>query len=255
VVRDSVSYCRIASHRFASFRIVSYPFVSFRILSSSVVVPRRIPLLFPPPRKCSERGKQNNNNNNNNNNNGNDNDNDNGNDNGNDSSYYGRVGLSGRGFDTVLHQRRHVRKSITSMIYTTPFGTTPKRGRWSHRLYKTFVGTHVPLDTAKSIEYMGLQMYVEWQLFVKAIADGHFCVEDLLLPDDVSVSVPIVERIFASAGLAAPDAQAVRAALARVDPRANTRKHRPTLTWEEIFAIDKHYAQIARDLSKEYGYD
>eukprot|EP00537_Pseudo-nitzschia_pungens_P002205 CAMPEP_0172365180 /NCGR_PEP_ID=MMETSP1060-20121228/8138_1 /TAXON_ID=37318 /ORGANISM="Pseudo-nitzschia pungens, Strain cf. cingulata" /LENGTH=347 /DNA_ID=CAMNT_0013088391 /DNA_START=298 /DNA_END=1342 /DNA_ORIENTATION=+ len=83
VVRDSVSYCRIASHRFASFRIVSYPFVSFRILSSSVVVPRRIPLLFPPPRKCSERGKQNNNNNNNNNNNGNDNDNDNDNGNGN----------------------------------------------------------------------------------------------------------------------------------------------------------------------------
>ncbi|VEU43818.1 unnamed protein product [Pseudo-nitzschia multistriata] len=168
--------------------------------------------------------------------------------------YYGNVRLRGSGFETVLHQRRHVRKSITSLAFTTPLGTTPRRGRWSHSLYKSFVGAHVPLDTTRSVLYMGLQMWVEWQLFVREIADWHYRVEDLMSPDR-SVSGPIVDRIFSAAGLGPPSDKAVERALKEADPRANTRKHRPTLSWEELYAVDERYASIAHALSKEYGYD
>ena len=168
--------------------------------------------------------------------------------------YYGRIKLHGSGFNAVLHQRRHVRKSITSLVFTTPFGTTPKRGKWSHHLYKNFVKTHVALDTTRSIQYMGLQMWVEWQLLIRSIADWHYRVEDLMSAE-TAISQPIVERIFASAKLPAPSTQAIENALGKVDLRANTRKHRSTLSWEEIFEIDERYASIAYTLSKEYGYD
>jgi hypothetical protein len=179
------------------------------------------------------------------------------------SNYAGPIkSLNGMGFKKVLHQRRNVLKSLSSIIYTEPLGydggplnvkNTLKRG-WSKENYLRFLSEHIPLKLSASKKYKGLQFWVEWQLFIKSIADGYYRVEDLMSPN-IDISGPIINYIYKMSGEMPPDKSFIKKMITNVNRNKNHRKRSHTFTWEEIFDIDELYAGIAYNLSKEYGYE
>eukprot|EP00961_Rhodomonas_salina_P122406 1648556-Rhodomonas_salina.3 len=75
--------------------------------------------------------------------------------------------------------------------------------------------------------------------------------EDLF---DAAKSPPVMADLFNLAGLPAPTASAVEEAIKRVGRESNSRSHRPTVTWPELFAVDAQMASQILQLSREYGY-
>jgi len=180
-----------------------------------------------------------------------------------ESDYVGPTkSLNGLGFKYVLHQRRNVLKSLSSIIFTEPLGVDggPTRkpiigeNTFQPANYLRFLSEHIPLNLTASRKYKGLQFWVEWQLFVKSIADGYFRVEDLM-SSNISKSIPITKKIYDIVGEPPPDESALIEKIKNVNTNVNHRNRKHTLTWEEVFDIDEYYASIAYNISKEYGYE
>lgn len=135
-------------------------------------------------------------------------------------------------FQHVLHQLRDPLKGITSMC-TEPV----------ELLSTKFLNKHINItafDDNIHTSFTVLQWWVEWHTFLV----------DLKLPS-YQIERVQAQDIFRIAGLE----HLYNATQANNKTHSNTRFHRQTFTWQDLFTIDPQYAVKAWKLAHLFGYE
>lgn len=175
--------------------------------------------------------------------------------------YYGGGARLGNGrFKAIMHQTRDVLKSITSIACTEPMTG------WK---YSSYIKRHIPINVDDAMlqfrgrgklnkVHLGMQQFVGWQTFicelVEATGSYRFKLEDIVGGNGEKVRDDVVKQIFKQMKRALPSPKVLAAAnapdatfnngmgVSKDAHVANSRAHRATLTWEELFQVDKELA-------------
>lgn len=130
--------------------------------------------------------------------------------------------------------------------------------------YYTYVERHVPFDHVKyrnNKVALGMQMWIGWHTFLLQFHESgmySYKLEDLSGQNGDDRQAAVVGKIFTSIRRKAPSAAFIKRTLqelSAVDPDHHHRKHRATLTWDELFRADKELAMEAWNLSLKFGYE
>lgn len=170
--------------------------------------------------------------------------------------YFGPARLNGGRFKMMIHQTRESLASITSMACTEPI--TDSR-------YYTYIQRHVPFERTKYRNNriaLGMQMWVGWHTFLLRLDNTgmyRFKLEDLSGENGDDRQGDVVRRIFTSIGRKAPTPTVVAAASKKhakktSGKQTNSRSHRSTLSWDELFRADEVLAMQAWRLTLTFGY-
>ena len=183
--------------------------------------------------------------------------------------YGGGAHLRSGRFKIIMHQTRDILKSITSIACTEPMTG------WK---YSSFIKRHVPIDLGRSKlqggkinkVHLGMQQFVGWQTFIHTLAEAtgsyRFKLEDIVGSNGDTIRSEIIREIFKRMKRSLPSAKVLEKAnapdasfnngMGASDDAhiANSRKHRETVTWNELFRLDKELALQAWELGKAFGY-
>ena len=106
-----------------------------------------------------------------------------------------------------------------------------------------------------------MQMWIGWHKFLLKLDNVgvyRYKLEDLSGENGGDRQVAVVQHIFGAIARPAPAPAFITksiSTLAEQDPDHHHRKHRPTLTWGELFRADEELAMQAWHLSAKFGYD
>jgi hypothetical protein len=180
-------------------------------------------------------------------------------------------------FKVVIHLVREMLSSITSMACSEPV-LSPD--------YQSFYARHIPgFDALRGIDRMkectgsrdykprlghtnkcgnrvvlGMQMYIGWHKYLndlmQATGGYRFKLEDLAGANGDVKRKEVVDEIYTQLNRPVPSTKAiVDAANHMRKGRTNSRQHRSTLTWQELFDADFELATKAWELAKIFQYD
>lgn len=105
---------------------------------------------------------------------------------------------------------------------------------------------------------LGMQMYVGWHSFLQQLANAtgsfRYTIEDMSGANGNAARIKVVQEIFNRVGKHPPTAKQIDAVGVSMKKATNTRPHRGSLSWDELFRADKVLAMQAWQLGKDFGY-
>jgi len=147
---------------------------------------------------------------------------------------FGPMRLKRSRFATVVHQTRDPLKSITSISCTEPLELP---------IYADFLRRHIPFKAKSRVE-AGMIFWYHWNDFIENVTNIRYQVEDW------QHNIRIILQL---AGITDVPTQA------EIDKRnfgtVNSRKRRPSLTWDELFTVKKDLALKIWHKAALYGYN
>eukprot|EP01084_Bolivina_argentea_P100617 180599_1 len=162
--------------------------------------------------------------------------------------------LFGGRFKHIFHQIREPLHSLTSMC-TEPI-VFPK--------YNRFLINHINLtnitNSTTSVEIV-MQFWYEWHVKLNLFGFPIFKVENLYSMEDNKTAINTLNWIANTAELkhVINDTQLLNGNMSdnlytTLHIKVNKRRHRNTLTWDELFLLNQEYAMKIWKLANEYGY-
>lgn len=157
-----------------------------------------------------------------------------------DKESFGPGKAHGKRYKTALHQMKEPLSAITSMCTEPVLGSA-----------KSFIRRHIPIQSSH-VEDLGaatqaahrtrstLEFWIEWHTFITSMRFPTFRVFETDLQDVFSVSG--LHHLY-------KDKQS------NISTKTNSRKHRSTFTWQDLYTIDPANALKAWELAHFYGYD
>jgi hypothetical protein len=166
-------------------------------------------------------------------------------------AYYGPLRLHGGRFQTLIHQVRELLSSITSLTCTEPL---------TSRSYQTYVSKHIPFDVKKYKNNkfaLGMQMWVGWHKVLSRL-DGvgayRYKIEDLSGKNGQIAQMAVISAVYTLINRSdVPTKEHVAHTISKLN-HTNSRRHRKTVSWNDLFNADASLALEAWQLGKTFGY-
>ena len=150
-----------------------------------------------------------------------------------DDNNFGPARTGGGTFRHVLHQLKDPLDSIASMC-TEPIFDGESAFLQRHVYMPSFY--EQPQSKARA----ALEFWVEWHDYLKKMKLPAYKVENVT-----------AESIFEQSGLES----AYREEAEQVSSATNSREHRPSFSWQELYTLDPRMATRAWKLAREFGYN